>query len=290
MPDLWPFVISGLAFGGVYALSGAGLVVLYRTTAVVNFAYGAFGALAALIAWQLMQDGVSQWGAVIVAVAAVTVLSALYGAVVNPRLARQGPEIAAAGSLGVSLILLGACTLIWGDGTVRTLNLSTSNDTFTLGTTVVTLTQVIALALGLALVLFATIYLRRTLSGTTMRALAEDRQLSSLLGVRVHRVATLTWTVVGLLSGITGILFANLLSLQAELLTFLVISSLAAAIIGRLRSLWMTVAGGLLVGLVQSVATAYPTVAAYQDAAPFVIAGIALLILDLVRPTQLRRA
>jgi len=290
MPDLWPFIVSGLAFGGVYALSGVGLVVLYRTTAVVNFAYGAFGAVAALLAWQIMESGGGEVTGVLVGVAAAAAISVTYGAVISPRLALRGQEIAVAGSLGAALTVLGMCTLIWGDGTVRTLNLSTSNVSFSVGTTVVNLTQVLAVAIALGVAVVATIFLRRTLTGTTMRAIADDRELTAVLGVRVRRIEVLTWTIVGVLSGATGILFANLLSLQADLLTFLVISSLAAAVVGRFRSLWIVFGGGIIIGLLQSVAVAFPAISPYSDATPFVVAAVVLLVLDLARGTRVRSA
>ncbi len=57
MPNLGPFLVTGLAVGAIYALSGVGLVVIYRTSGVLNFAYGAIGATGALLAWQLIQNG-----------------------------------------------------------------------------------------------------------------------------------------------------------------------------------------------------------------------------------------
>jgi branched-chain amino acid transport system permease protein len=290
MPDLWPFIVSGLAFGGLYALSGVGLVLLYRTTAVVNFAYGAVGALAALAEWQIAQNGGGEITGIVVGIAGATVVSTIYGTTINPRLARRSHDIASAGSLGAAVIILGICTLIWSDRTVRTLTLSTSNVSFSVGTTVVNLTQVVALAMAVIVVLAASLFLRRTLTGTAMRALAEDRELTAVLGVRVRRVETMTWAIVGALAGVTGILLANLLSLQAELLTFLVISSLAAAVIGRFQSLWMALAGGIVIGLLQSIVVAFPSISAFSDATPFVVAIVALLLLDVSRPTRVRRA
>ncbi len=78
-------------------------------------------------------------------------------------------------------------------------------------------------------------------------------------------------------------------SLDYTALTFLVISSLAAALIGRLRSLWWTLAGGVAVGLLQAVATPYSSITAYRSAAPFVLAIIALLYLGRHRTVTMSR-
>ncbi|MEZ5251405.1 MAG: hypothetical protein R2713_19980 [Ilumatobacteraceae bacterium] len=59
MPDLGPFIVSGVAVGSVYGLAGLGVVMLYRTTAVVNFAAGSIGAVGALTAWELEQNGLA---------------------------------------------------------------------------------------------------------------------------------------------------------------------------------------------------------------------------------------
>jgi branched-chain amino acid transport system permease protein len=79
---------------------------------------------------------------------------------------------------------------------------------------------------------------------------------------------------------VSGILFANLVALQASALTFLVIASFAAGIIGRFRSLTWTLVGGLVIGVVQACATPFASVTRYRDAAPFVLAFVALLVLD----------
>src|SRR5207302_5624797 len=90
---LEPFIISGLAVGSLYALSGVGMLVLYRTTGVLNLAYGALGAMAALISWQLLQNGVSDWLAYAVAAAAAGGASLLYGSLVGSYLAEREPVV-----------------------------------------------------------------------------------------------------------------------------------------------------------------------------------------------------
>src|ERR1051326_1321343 len=82
--ELEPFIVSGLALGGGYALSGVGLVVLYRATGVLYLAFGAVGAMGALIAWQMVQGGVPQWLAWIVCVLFGGVVTLGYGVVFGP--------------------------------------------------------------------------------------------------------------------------------------------------------------------------------------------------------------
>src|SRR4029077_17175465 len=92
-------------------------------------------------------------------------------------------------------------------------------------------------------------FLRFTKLGTAMRAMANDREITATLGVPVRRVEAAAWLGFGILAGSAGLLLADLVALDATTLTFLVISSLAAALIARLRSVVLTFVAALIVGL-----------------------------------------
>jgi branched-chain amino acid transport system permease protein len=129
-----------------------------------------------------------------------------------------------------------------------------------------------------------TIFLRVTKVGTAMRALANDREITAMLGVPVRRVEAAAWFGSGLVCGTAGLLLANLVGLDIVGLTFLVIPALAAALIGQLRSLWVTLAAGFVIGIVQSCLTAFRDLAEYRSLTPFVLAIIALLWFARRRP------
>ena len=101
------------------------------------------------------------------------------------------------------------------------------------------------------------IFLRVTKVGTAMRALANDREVTAMLGVPVRRVEAAAWLGSGLVCGLAGLLLGDLVGLDIVTLTFLVIPALAAALIGQLRSLWVTLAAGFVIGIVQSCLTAF---------------------------------
>jgi branched-chain amino acid transport system permease protein len=299
---LKPFIVIGLAFGGVYALSGVGLVVLYRATGVLNVAFGAIGAGGALIAYYLINHtGCPNWLAYLVCVLFGGVVNLLYGMVFGAAFAGRDPLVKMMGTLGLALILLGV--MAWrapaGGAFARFLPLGTSNQHFSLLGTTVNLTQTICLGLGFVLTVVITIFLRLTKLGTAMRALANDREISATLGVPVRQVEAAAWFGTGLLAGTAGLLLPDLLtSLDYSNLTFFVIAApLAAALIGRLRSLWATLAGGLAVGLTRAVlapmaASTYKPVqeiSNYRDAAPFVLAIIALLYMSRRRVVTISR-
>lgn len=279
--DLKPFLVLGLALGGVYAVSGVGLVVLYRATGVLNLAYGAIGALGALIAWSLINTITSfdfpDALAYLVALGFGGLASLLYGVLIGPPLAQRDPLVKMIGTLGFALILLGIMSWVWNPIFARSLRLPTSAWNYSLGDVRISWTQIMAFGFGIAMTAGAAVFLRKTKLGTAMRSLADNRETTAMLGVPIRRVEAASWLSSGLLCGAAGLLLADLVRLDAVTLTFLVISSLAAALVGQLRSLWGTLAGALAIGVFEACGTAFEPWAPYKTMTPFLIAIIALL-------------
>ncbi len=188
-----PFVIAGLVLGSLYALSGVGMLVLFRTTGVLNFGYGALGGLSAMVAWQLAELDMQPVLAYIIGISVATALSLLFGFLAGPFLATVQTLTKATATLGLALVLLGIMLFVWNDK-ARILRLPTESVGMYVGGTRITATQIICLALAVIVVIGTSIYLRVSSVGTAMRALATDRELSSMLGVKVRRVELLAWT------------------------------------------------------------------------------------------------
>ena len=289
--DFQPFIVSGLALGGVYALSGVGLVVLYRATGVVYLAFGAIGAMGALIAWSLTNANVPGWVGWLVCVLFGGVVTLAYGMMFGAALAKRDPLVKAVATLGLTLVLFGVMDLLWtsSGGQSRAITLPTDNGGFMIGQVQVTWTQVIGLAAGVAIALVTGAFLRLTKLGTAMRAMANDREITATLGVPVRRVEAAAWLGCGVLGGVAGLLLANLVALDATTLTFLVISSLAAALIARLRSIALTFMAAIAIGLIHDLLTPIQALSSYRDMTPFVLAAVALLVLSRGRAISLSR-
>ena len=278
--DFKPFIITGLALGSVYAMSGVGMVVLYRATGVLNLAFGAVGAMGALIAWQLINhNGWAEGPAFVICVLFGGAVTLLYGALFGPPLSGRDPLIKAVATLGLALILLGIMSWVWSDK-ARSMILPSSNHGFEVSDVFVNYTQVIALGFGIVITIVTGLFLRFTNLGTAMRALANDREITATLGVPVRRVEAAAWLGSGLVAGASGLLLSNLVGLDATTLTFLVISSLAATLIGRLRSIPGTFLAAMGIGLVNALITPILSISQYRDMTPFVLATIALFLLS----------
>lgn len=270
------FVTAGLAVGSLYALGGIGMVVLFRASGVLNFSSGAAGAAGAMTAWQITEWGYwppLAWAACIIV---ALILTLAYGRFVAPLLAWRETAVKAVATLGFALILLGFVTFTWPDDP-RALDLPTDSISLTLLGLKVSGTRLIAFAASVLVCIGIYVFLGRTEIGLQMRAVANDRDLSALLGIPILKVETIAWAIAGLLAGFTGLMFGNLIRLEPVVITFMVIPSIAAALSGRLDNLGLVLLGGLSMGVIESMLTLSPVLKGVRPIAPFVIAVLVLL-------------
>lgn len=296
---LIPFIIQGLAFGAMYAVTGTGIVVLYRTTGVVNIAFGAVGAMSAHLTWTLMGGSITDFeprasGLTILAYPGLVVISALltlaYGRLLAPLLDRRDPLAKSLGTVALALFLMGIMKQGWDTSKARSLHVP--NQTFNLGGTVMSTTQIVALAFAILVVVGVSQFLERSDTGTAMRAIANNRETSALLGVPVQRIESLAWLGSGVLCGCVYLLLAPLFKgLDQGTLVWFVIPALGGAIVGRLRSLWITFFASLAIGIIESSLTpfsgALQFLSSYRRMTPVVISVLAILWLSRQRTVVL---
>ena len=276
--DLLPFVASGVGVGAVYALSSVGLVVLYRASGTLNFAFGAFGGLAAFLAFELTKNDVPAPIGWVVGIAASTAIAYAYGRIVAPRMAHRDRVVRAVATLGLALFMLGGMALYWGVGRARRLTLPTDLDYVLLFGVRLSMTRLVALVIALAMVGGIGLLLTKTRIGLGMRALASDRHISAAIGVKVVHIDSFAWMVNGAFAGIAGILLANINRLDPGVLTFLVIPAIAAAILARLSSLPGAFVGGMICGEIEAVLTGFPDVMLVRSAGPYLAALLFMMV------------
>ncbi|WP_238364133.1 branched-chain amino acid ABC transporter permease [Mesobacterium pallidum] len=270
------FFVAGLAVGSLYALGGIGMVVLYRATGVLNLSAGAAGAAGAMTAWQLVEWGTWPPLAWLACIAVATVITLAYGRLIAPHLAWRDTVVKAVATLGFALIILGLVSWLWIDDP-RSISLPTDKMRFEFLGLKVTVTRLIVFLASVALVVGIWLFLAKTKVGLQMRSLANDRDLSALIGIPILRVETIAWGIAGVIAGFTGLMFADLIRLEATVITFMVIPSVAAAVCGRLESLALVLLGGLSMGVIEAMLTLSPTFKGARPIAPFVIAALVLL-------------
>jgi branched-chain amino acid transport system permease protein len=286
MQNLLIYTLSGLVIGAIYAVSAVGLVVTYVTSRVFNFAHGAVGMVVAFIYYTLrVTVGIPEVPALILS---LVVIAPLIGLILDATLMRRLQRVPVAVRLMVTLALFlfltGVAVLIWGD-TDRAMPPLISNGTFSpVSGLNITWDQLAIVVIAIVVVVGLSQYLRRTRMGTTMRAVVDDTTLAEMNGVNAARVTSLSWAIGCSLAGLAAILVAPSLTLNIGALSILVVSTYAAAIVGRLASLPWTFAGALGLGLLASYVVGYlpatnQVFQALGPAMPFIVLLIALVVL-----------
>ncbi|HLZ23243.1 MAG TPA: branched-chain amino acid ABC transporter permease [Ktedonobacterales bacterium] len=250
---LLELVLVGIAFGALYSLAALGIVLIYRTTGVLNFAHGAIGMFTAFVAYQL--GVVGGWPAPLAVVIAL-LFAAAFGWIMERftlRPLRERPVLTRViVTLGWLLVLQSAAGLIWRDTSYHIPLQIFPQSGVRIAQLTLGYNQLANIIVAGGLAVGLGIFLKKSPLGVAMRATSDSPSAARLLGIDVNRVSAMAWIIGSLLAGITGLLLAPLTTLNTTDLTIIVIEALGAALIGGLMSLGWTFAGGILLGVAQS--------------------------------------
>jgi ABC-type branched-subunit amino acid transport system ATPase component/branched-subunit amino acid ABC-type transport system permease component len=255
--DLLPFVVVGLTSGSVYGLAGVGLVLTYKTSGVFNFGHGALATVSAFVFYALhVQAGIAWPLAALISVGICGALMGLGLEQLTKRLARAGVAVQIVSTVGVVLVVQAVCLIIYGTNLyVYPQFLPTTE--FDLGGTRVSVSQIVIFGVSLVATLALVVFFRRARLGKAMRAVVEDPDLLDIAGTNPSLVRRVAWMIGATFAGISGVLLAPSLTLDATVLTLLVIQAFGAAAIGRFVSIPATWLGGLGIGLGTALLTKY---------------------------------
>jgi branched-chain amino acid transport system permease protein len=286
MDQLVTLTILGLATASIFALAATGLVLTYTTTGIFNFAHGAVGMLGAFAYWQLRFDW--GWPAPLALAAVLLVLAPALGALIERGIMRgltDAPEIVRlVVTISLLVAMLGLGILLWSPQQAHPTRRFFQGDRLEVLGVVITWHEAIAFGLAVVTAVALRLFLYRTRTGLDMRASVDSRPLAQLHGARPDRSATFAWAIGSSLAALAGILIAPLQSMSHVNLTLLIVSAYAAAMIGRLRSLPLTFAGAVLLGLADSYAIGYlptgnPYLSSFRFALPVVVLFVVLVVL-----------
>jgi branched-subunit amino acid ABC-type transport system permease component len=277
------YVVAGLANGTIYALVALGVVVVYRISRVVNLAHGAMGVFATFCFHYVF---IKSWG---VPVLVASLLTLLVGAALGIGVERafvgpvrkRGTLVTLVMTVGVLLLLSELTVQIWGPNTPPIASVFPDN-AIRFGGTGVTAHQFATAASVLLLGVGLYLLLNRTRYGTAIEAIAEDPGAARIVGLPVRRIVTATWAIGGASAALAGMLYIHLNTLDQISLTFVLISSLVAAVLGGFNSLPLAVLGSLGVGVTFSLAQGYVSTPGFAELVVFA----ALLAILLLRHRQ----
>jgi ABC-type branched-subunit amino acid transport system permease subunit len=296
MSSYFLFLILGLGSGATYAVLGQGLVLKYRSAGVVDFAHGAvamfiayvfvnlrsFGQLelpVVLIPHQISLNGgtgLNTGLAIVISLVYAAVLGLVLYVLIYRPIRSASPLTRVCASVGVMLGLEAIAVLNFSTQPVATNPIFPSSALSLAGITFpedrlyfTGAVVIIAVALALAY--------RFSRFGLATRAGAENDRGAALTGISANQIAGQNWIIATVLAGAAGILIAPVASLDPNSYTLFVVPALAAALIGRFQSFWLTALAGLLIGCAQSEITKLITVWSWLpqqglgDAIPFVV-------------------
>ena len=245
--------LGGLPIGAMYALQALGIVIVYKTSRVFNFATGAIGLACAYLASTLVKHGLPILPAVLLAV----LLGALLGIAMEFSIRPvRGALTRTIVTLGWLLLLQGGVGFIYaaqGAGN-QPARLLAPKTLLHLGVLQYGQDQVAVIVIAALLAAGLAVFFRVSALGTATRAVSEAPEAARLLGIKVDRVNLIAWGLGGAISGLAGVLITPLLNkLDTTTLIIFTVQALAAALVGRLSSLPLTVVGGLGLGMAQPV-------------------------------------
>jgi len=276
-----PFIVIGLTAGAVYALAGLGLVLTYKTSGVFNFAHGALAAIGAYAFYVL--NVLNGWSWPVAAAAAILVAGPIMGVLLELLARRiQGTPLAlqVAATVGLLLVIASAIELIYGSITLRTVPVFLGTSSVEILGTPVQVAQILTFAFAVAVTVALTLFFRYSRRGLAMRAVVDDPELLDIAGTSPAATRRMAWMIGVSLASASGVLFAPVLALDPLQLTLLVVSAFGAAAIGAFRSLPLTLAGGLVIGVLASLCTKwFPSglLAGLSPSLPFVVLFFVLM-------------
>ena len=276
-------VISGVALGCIYGLIALGFVLIYKATETVNFAQGELmmlGAFCGLAGSTLL--GFPFWVSVLVTLASMALFGVLTERlVIRPILGQPAFSIVML-TIGIGYVARGAITMIPAIGTeTHTLPVPYKDQVWRLGELVLSAEQVVVI--GVTAVLCALLYamFRFTRLGIAMQAASQNQLAAYYMGIPVKRLNGLVWGLAALVAAIAGLLLAPITFVYANM-GFIGLKAFPAAVVGGFGSLPGAIVGGLIIGVVESLAGFYLP-EGFKDTAAYIV----VLVMLMVKPNGL---
>lgn len=279
MERLLQYTLSGLSAGSLYALVALGLVLIYRSTRVLNFAHGDVATVATFVAFSLLSrrfDFVTAFAASL-AVGAALGVGFYFGVLVPAQRRRANLLGMVILTLGLALILQGVVVYVWGAEPVSLPFPISDTTTYRVGPVVVSQLALATMAAGVAGSLLLYLLVQRTRLGLAMRATSENVMAAQTLGIPTRLVLGVSWAVASALGVVAGVFLAPALLLDPFFMLDPFLKGFAAAVLGGLNSLPGAIVGALILGVAESLTGAYLTIQ-FKNTLAFLIIIVVLLV------------
>lgn len=279
MTQLLQYLISGLATGSIYALVALGLALIYRSTRILNFAHGDITTAGTFFAFTLLGLNLPFGPSFILALIFGSALAmAFYFCVLVPAQRREATLLGQIIlTLGLGLILQGLVSY-FGGTTPQSFPFPLSDTKiYRLGSLVISQLSLGTLGIGLLASLLFYLLVQKTRLGLAMRATSENLPAAQTMGIPTRRILALSWGLAAFLGVIAGLFLAPALLLDPFFMLEPFLKGFAAAILGGLNSLPGAIVGGLILGVAESLAGGYISIA-FKNTLAFLIIIVVLIM------------
>jgi branched-chain amino acid transport system permease protein len=284
MADFLQQIVSGLATGAIFASLALALVIIYRSTHVVNFAQGEMAMFTTYIAWDLMDRGVPYWPAFVITLAIAFCGGVAVERVLIRPVEQTSPLAIVIVTIGILIALNGLAGWIW-TAEVKAFESPFPNRSYDIGGVAVSTQDIGTLAVCLLVVALLWAFFRFTTLGLALRATAINPSASRLMGVRVGWMLALGWGFAAMLGAVSGMMAAPTVFLDPNMMLTILIYAFAAAVLGGIDSPIGAVVGGLLLGVILNLIGTYVDVLGPELRLPTAL--LVLLAVLVVRPAGL---
>src|SRR5262245_53738640 len=278
------YALTGLSAGSLYALVALGIVLIYRSTRVLNFAHGNIATVATFVSFSLLSRHYPFALALAGSLLAGAAIGIVFYVTVLVRAQREGANLLGMVilTLGLALILEGVVVYVWGAEPVSLPFPISDTKTYQLGPVVVSQLSLATLIAGLTGSVLLYLLVQKTRLGLAMRATSENVMAAQTLGIPTRVVLSVAWGVASTLGVVAGIFLAPALLLDPFFMLDPFLKGFAAAVLGGLNSLPGAVLGALILGVAESLTGAYLTIQ-FKNTLAFLI----IIVVLLVRPEGL---
>jgi len=279
-------LINGITLGSIYAIVALGFTLVFGVLGIINMAHGEifmFGAFIGVIVTSTL--GLPLWVAFAAAILVTVILGYLLERfALRPLRGKQGVSHLAPliSTIGVSILLENLSHHLFGAGNHPFSN-AFAEIRFQIGSITIYAVQILIFVISIVLMMALSYWLSKTKAGKALRATAENLETASILGVNTKRIITLTVIIASAMGGIAGILVGMAFnSVNPQMGLSMGLKGLAIIILGGMGNVKGAMAGGLILGLSETLVVAYGD-SGYRDAIAFII----IIIILLLRPQGL---
>ncbi len=283
--DFMQQVVSGIASGGVYAALALALVIIHRSTGVINFSQGEMATLCTYIAWTLtVNHGWDYWPAFVATLGFSFVFGVATHRVVIRPVERGDLLRVVIVTIGLLIAINGFVVWQWS-GEPQALKSPFGSDTFDVGGVIVSVQDIGTIAVTIGIVILLWLLFQFTKVGLALRAAAVNPTEARLVGVRVTWMLALGWGLAAVLGAVAGMLTAPSVGLDPQMMQPILIYAFAAAVLGGIDSPLGAVVGGLTLGVMLNLIGVYVDFVGAELKLP--VALLVILVVLVVRPSGL---